>query len=270
MSAPNMLRVNSTPSVPVQQYSSQIPQQEVKKEFEKTYTFKIFWSNDWSRCMDFSVLKYEKDWVLKGWRLKIEWTDNGWQSKSIIFLQDQEIIDLLSCLLGYRRDEVKCQRPSKTFTAQHQGNQVFFSISQWATNDQKAAKGSARVRTYEAVKLISMCLFIIRADYKRELNIDISDQSVLNTLKLVTDSFSGESTYQSSQTKKTTSVNTDYNTQNYNQPIITETQPLQFANQWGVHCSRCNKSMDPVKDAKVIEFSTKKFGAPVCFSCQKK
>ena len=35
-------------------------------------------------------------------------------------------------------------------------------------------------------------------------------------------------------------------------------------------CTECNKQLDPIKGAKAIEFSNKKFWRTICYFCQKK
>lgn len=258
-----------------------------------TNGFKIFWSQDWLKVCDISILEYTKDkldksgnvipafdvnnqpifkktftWKIevdpqtnqpvqdtikesKGWRVKLEFTDDGWKTKKIIYLQDWELAEFVAVLLGKKKDS-KFSRENKSVMVEFQGANSFMKFSQkdWEVSKFYATK----IDKFSSLKIIALCISVLQIEFKREMWIWLDS-------KLISDVISGLYT-------ETVSVSTPSVSQNTSTSQVTPQVPTVVSGDQVV--CECGHVFDKVKEAKVIEFSTKKFGKPVCFNCQKK
>lgn len=257
--------------------------------------FKIFGSQDWLKVCDISILEYTKDKLdknghvipafdannqpilkktftgkvevdqngtpiqdtvkeSKGWRVKLEFTDDGWKTKKIIYLQDAEVADFIAILLGKKLSN-KFQRENKSVVVEYQGEHSFMKFSQkdWEVSKFYATK----IDKFSGLKIIALCLTVLQLEFKREMGVGIDQKALLESIISLN------------------TTNSNVSTPVVSSPVISTvtTQPVnqttsQSAN-WKIVC-KCGHELDPVKEFKVIDFSTKKFGTPTCFNCQQK
>lgn len=255
-------------------------------------SFKIFSSTDGKKVLDFSSHLYKKDvlnpdkspkyvldsdwqplrkvnakWETQyvveqsevGYRLKIEWTDNGWNTKGIIFLQDQEVSDFMAVLLG-KLKSAKAQRPDKTLTIEHQDQHCFVTLYVKNVWNEVNKKYSGKITAISAIKLLALWTHVLQQDLIRELELNLGGGIIKELVSDIYSSFKKPS-------EPEINPHTNFSSTS-NQPVQGVQSNQQTLTDTGVSCSKCWKHMDPVKESKVISYSTQKYGQPVCYSCQ--
>lgn len=259
-----------------------------------TNGFKIFWSQDWLKVCDISILEYKRDKIdangnlilafdsnnqpiyktdydgkkfkidpitgqkiqdtvkeSKGWRVKLEFTDDGWKTKKIIYLQDEEISDFIAVILG-KRDKWYFARENKNINIEFQGEHSFLKFTQKDNEINKIY--AVKIDKFSGLRIITLWLIALQYEFKRVMWVTIDTKTLLSS---IIELYSKEKINSIIPTQTTTS-NWVVQIQTVNTP--TSNLPV---------CSSCGKSFDIPKESKVIEFSINKFGKPVCYKCQK-
>lgn len=256
--------------------------------FEKSPSIKIFASIDWKKVIDISLIEYTvdkkdenwnniplvKDWIeqfftksdwtqvpkyiqeSKWWRIKFEFTNDGWQNKKIIYLQDNEVVELIS-VLYWKQQSAKFQRNKptvKTFTIENQWEHCFLKFQQnWENFYWKSSK-------FHSLNISTFWLMLLSKEIKREQWIQLPAEIILKQIELIS----------SSIIQKPTSVQKITENQN-SQENLTNSNPENIWNQENSStCADCWTQLDPETHWRIIEFSNKKFKRTVCYNCQQK
>ena len=218
----------------------------MKKTFKNT-GFKIYGSVDWSKACDISLIHHtrEKDEeVLDKWyKIRVEFTNDSWKNKDIIMLEKSELTDLIAVLNWYS-DKIDCKRnnPVKSFSVTNQANRYFIQFSKDKT------KYAFKMTRYDAVRLSWLVLSALNKNFATDMDLRMPMNDIYTMINAVY-----WSNKQVSPTKNKEVENTSKNEKD---------KPIHI-------CADCEKELDPVKEAKVIEFSNKKFWRTVCYECQK-
>lgn len=190
----------------------------------------------------------------KGWRLKFEFTDDGWKTKKIIFLQDWEIADFIAVINGVK-SAITCKRENKNISIENQGTHSFVKFNQ---KDSEVAKFYvSKIDLFAWLRITALGLVVLQLEFKRDLGIWVEQkvllESILNLNWWLTSSTVSTS---SAPIKK-------------EDPIVSSTTQ-NTSTDWEVKCTDCWHTFDLSKEQKVVDFSTKKFWTPVCYNCQQK
>jgi hypothetical protein len=70
---------------------------DLEKKFPNNF-FKAYGSKDGSNVCDISYIEHFRDNVSKGFKLKFEFTNDGFKTKKAIMLERQELLELLLLL----------------------------------------------------------------------------------------------------------------------------------------------------------------------------
>lgn len=187
----------------------------------------------------------------KGWRLKLEFTDDGFKTKKIIYLQDGEVSDFIAILL-WKKDKGYFARENKSVTVEYQGDNSFMKFSQKDNNVSKFYP--VKIDKFSSLRIIAFAVIVLQYEFKRDLGIAIDQKVILESIIGLNTKPSQTVTVPVTQVWQTV-------TQEWvNTAPTTSVTPV---------CSDCGKAFDMSKEEKVVKFSTQKFGKPVCFGCQK-
>jgi len=249
---------------------------------------KIFSSNDWMKVTDISLIEYtvdaktkdgktiplidkttnkpitytKWDWTIiwkneqesKWFRLKFEFTDDKWNTKKIIYLQEKEILDFLAVLYWLKKSaEFMRNNPIKKLSIENQWTHSFLRYNQ--ENKQYYAK----VDTFSWFNISTLGLWVILKESKRTLKIPLSFQDVISQIKLIY--WDSAINIQANQKEESKSI--DYSTTSFSDNNNSNWNDL-------IPCSECDFKLNPIKHSKVIDFSKKKYNKVLCYNCQQK
>ena len=236
----------------------------------KYIEFKIFGSRDGKKACAFKIIEHfrtpEDSQVEKsmGWKVVVETTQDWWTKggdKKIIMLEDNELVSLSSVLMGFsNHSDAKRNDPPKQFDIKAQEGGFFVSLRSWNVSHW------FKMNQYDALRLLAFSNKAIENNMASLYSIDIKAIEYIRDI-----CWTGTETVQS--IKVDIPKIEEKHEDNSNHSIMIQnvdwTETPIDSDDSGCHCSICNKAFDEVKEEKIINFSTKKYGKPVCYNCQK-
>lgn len=233
--------------------------------------FHVFASNDWQKACDIALehhIRKNEDWTeeSKWYKIKFEMTKDGWKNKKIIMLERNELVELIE-VLTWKKEQMLWQRndPVKLFTFKNQGDSYYASLKQ------DSEVHWFKMSQYDAFRLLGLTTDALRNNINNELKIMITKEEVFAFISNL-NPFKWAIT-QSKTTPAPKNSSEEEITLEDVEEAFGQAQPKHIP--WKVdttkrhECSECGEYLDPVKEAKVIDFSNKKYGRTVCFQCQK-
>jgi len=148
--------------------------------------FKVYGSKDGKKACDVSIINHTRtneetnEVSNKGFKVKLEFTDNGFQDKKIIMLEKSELTDLLAVFNGYSKS-VECMRnnPVKKFKFENQVTHYFVSFSQ------EKSKYGIKFSKFDAIKCETLILAVLQKNFYNELGIQMTKEEIINVCKNV-------------------------------------------------------------------------------------
>lgn len=252
--------------MPTTVYISLLPNSFMATAGKTTYKntwFKIYGSVDGLKVCDVALIHHTRkddeteDVKDKGYKLRFEFTNDGFKTKKIIMLEKMELTEVLSVLKGVSNNmESKRKDPLKAFSLKNQGDTFYISFRQGKENYW------FKVTRFDAVRIVALILTALQKNFATDMGVVMTKDEILSSFDVVYTAVYVEQP----KVVETTEVVDE------NAPVKTveASEKVVEASKNTDTCSDCGVEMDKVKFEKVIKYSNSKFGKCLCMNCQKK